>query len=33
VVMEKGRGGPTVYADASLDISAKVIEEFNKATQ
>jgi outer membrane protein len=33
VVMEKGRGGPTVYADTSLDISAKVIEEFNKATQ
>lgn len=30
VVMEKGKGGPTVYSDAALDISAKVIEEFNK---
>ena len=30
VVMEKGKGGPTVYHDAALDISAKVIEEFNK---
>jgi outer membrane protein len=32
MVMEKGRGGPTVYSDTSLDISAKVIEEFNKDT-
>lgn len=31
VVMEKGRGGPTVYNDASLDISAQVIEEFNRS--
>ena len=30
MVMEKGRGAPTVYSDSSLDISAKVIEEFNK---
>lgn len=30
VVVEKGKGGPTVYHDAALDISAKVIEEFNK---
>ena len=30
VVMEKGKGGPTVYSDAALDISARVIEEFNK---
>jgi outer membrane protein len=30
VVMEKGKGGPTVYSDAALDISTKVIEEFNK---
>jgi outer membrane protein len=30
VVMEKGKGGPTVYHDAALDISTKVIEEFNK---
>ncbi|WP_447979691.1 OmpH family outer membrane protein [Candidatus Nitrospira bockiana] len=30
VVVEKGKGGPTVYSDASLDISDRVIEEFNK---
>lgn len=30
VVMEKGKGGPTVYSDAALDISNRVIEEFNK---
>jgi outer membrane protein len=30
VVMEKGKGGPTVYSDAALDISARVIDEFNK---
>jgi outer membrane protein len=30
VVVEKGRGSPTVYYDASLDITTKVIEEFNK---
>ena len=30
VVIEKGRGGPTIYHDSSLDISALVIEEFNK---
>ncbi|HKN86879.1 MAG TPA: OmpH family outer membrane protein [Nitrospiraceae bacterium] len=30
VVMEKGKGGPTVYSDATLDISARVIDEFNK---
>jgi hypothetical protein len=29
-VMEKGKGGPTVYSDAALDISNKVIDEFNK---
>ncbi len=33
VVIERGRGGPTVYNDASLDISAMVIEEFNKGVQ
>jgi outer membrane protein len=32
VVMEKGRGGPTVYNDSSLDISPQVIEEFNRMT-
>jgi outer membrane protein len=30
VVMEKGKGGPTVYSDAALDISNRVIDEFNK---
>ena len=30
IVMEKGRGGATVYSDDALDISARVIEEFNK---
>jgi outer membrane protein len=30
VVVEKGKGGPTVYSDAALDISAKVIDAFNK---
>ncbi len=30
VVVEKGRGSPTLYNDASLDITDKVIEEFNK---
>jgi hypothetical protein len=29
-VVEKGKGGPTVYHDTALDISTKVIEEFNK---
>lgn len=31
VVMEKGRGGPTVYHDTALDISTQVIEEFNRS--
>jgi outer membrane protein len=30
VVIEKGRGGPTIYSDPALDISDKIIEEFNK---
>jgi outer membrane protein len=33
VVVEKGRGGPTVYSDTALDISGRVIEEFNKGSQ
>lgn len=33
VVIEKGRGGPTIYHDSSLDISLLVIEEFNKGAQ
>lgn len=32
MVLERSKGGPTVYNDASLDITAKVIEEFNKGT-
>lgn len=33
MVVEKGKGSPTVYYDASLDITARVIEEFNKGAQ
>jgi outer membrane protein len=33
LVMERGKGGPTVYNEAGLDISARVIEEFNKGVQ
>jgi outer membrane protein len=32
VVMEKGRGSPTLYSDSTLDITDKVVEEFNKGT-
>jgi outer membrane protein len=30
MVVEKGKGSPTIYYDASLDITARIIEEFNK---
>jgi outer membrane protein len=30
VVLDRGRGGPAVYSDDTTDISARVIEEFNK---
>lgn len=30
MVMEKGKGGPTIYSDVSLDITGRVIEELNK---
>jgi outer membrane protein len=30
VVVEKGRGSQTLYSDSSLDITDKVLEEFNK---
>jgi len=30
VVLEKGKGAPTLYNDGSLDITGPVIEEFNK---
>jgi outer membrane protein len=32
VVLEKTKGGTTLYHDTSLDITTKVIEEFNKGT-
>ncbi len=31
VVIDRSRGGPTFYNDPALDVTAKVIEEFNKA--
>jgi outer membrane protein len=33
IVVEKGRGSQTVYSDASLDITSRVIEAFNKEAQ
>jgi outer membrane protein len=33
LVVEKGKGSPTIFYDASLDITSKVIEEFNKGGQ
>lgn len=33
LVVEKGKGSPTVFYDASLDITAKVIEEMNRGGQ
>lgn len=30
LVLDRGRGGPTIYFDDSVDISGPVIEEFNK---
>jgi outer membrane protein len=30
VVLEKGKGAPTLFNDSSLDITGPVIEEFNK---
>jgi outer membrane protein len=29
VIMEKGRGGPTLYSEPGLDITGQVIDEFN----
>lgn len=29
-VFDRGRGGPTIYAEEAVDVSAQVIEEFNK---
>lgn len=30
VVIDKGKGGPTLYGDGGLDITGEVIEEFNR---
>ena len=30
VVIDKGKGGPAIYGDEELDITSRVIEEFNK---
>lgn len=30
LIMDRGRGGPTIYFEDSIDLSAQVIEEFNK---
>ncbi len=30
VIMDKGKGGPTLYSDEGLDITGQVIEEFNR---
>jgi len=30
VVLEKGKGGPTLYSEAELDITGQVIDEFNR---
>ena len=30
VVMDKGKGGPTLYSEEGLDITGQVIDEFNR---
>ena len=30
IVVDKGKGGPTVYSDEGLDITGQVIDEFNR---
>lgn len=30
IIMDKGKGGPTLYSDEGLDITGQVIEEFNR---
>jgi outer membrane protein len=30
LIIDRGRGGPTIYFEDSVDLSAQVIEEFNK---
>jgi Skp family chaperone for outer membrane proteins len=33
MVLEKSKGSPTIFADGSLDITNKVIEELNKGAK
>jgi outer membrane protein len=30
VVLDRGRGGPTIYFEEAVDISPQVVEEFNR---
>lgn len=30
VIIDKGKGGPTIYGDAGIDITNEVIQEFNR---
>ena len=30
LVLDRGRGGPTIFFDDTVDVSAQVIEEFNR---
>jgi outer membrane protein len=30
IVMDKGKGGPTIYSEEGLDITGQVIDEFNR---
>lgn len=30
IIMDKGKGGPTLYSEEGLDITGQVIEEFNR---
>lgn len=30
VIIDKGKGGPTIYSDETLDITGQVLEEFNR---
>ena len=33
VIIDRGRGGPTIYFEDTVDVSSQVIEEFNKDTR
>jgi outer membrane protein len=30
LILDRGRGGPTIYFEEAVDLSAQVIEEFNR---